>query len=33
MFITALLLVQPQGYLEPRNNVGFQSHAEPISWI
>ena len=33
MFITAILLVQPKGYLEPCNWVGSQSPAECISWI
>ena len=33
MFIAAILLVQPKGYLEHRNWVGSQSPAEPISWI
>ena len=33
MFITAILLVQPKGYLAPRNQVRSQSPAELISWI
>ena len=33
MFIAAILLVQPKGYLEHRNWVGSQCPAEPISWI
>ena len=33
MVITAILLVQPKGYLEPCNYLGSQSPAEPIKWI
>ena len=33
LFTTAILLVQPKGYMEPYNQVGLQSPAQPISWI
>ena len=33
LFTTAILLVQPKGYLEPYNQVGLQSPAQPISSI